>query len=57
MSDVCGTCGFDKSLPRRIVLLDDSLLSFAWYLEMQCEECGHIKDGSTIVAPSSMEAE
>ena len=50
--DICRSCGFDKNLPRRVVLLCDNILSFATYLEMQCDECGHISDGSTIVAPS-----
>ena len=49
MTDVCASCGFDKNLPRRPVLLCDNLLSFVTYLEMRCDECGHIKDGSTIV--------
>jgi DNA-directed RNA polymerase subunit RPC12/RpoP len=46
--DVCGTCGFDKDLPRGFVILDNNILSYAIYEENVCPECGHQKDGSTI---------
>ena len=46
--DICKTCGFDKNLPRDIIISDCNPLSISSYLEGVCEECGHQKDGSTI---------
>lgn len=38
--DICKTCGQDKNLVRKSLILDK--------LIEVCSECGHIKDGSTI---------
>jgi len=44
----CKTCGFPKNMKRVPVFMDDNILCYVNYLDNQCEECGHQKDGSTI---------
>jgi len=46
---ICDECGFPKEWNRDLVILDSNPLSITSMLENKCEECGHFKDGSTIL--------
>ena len=45
---ICSECGFDVTLPRKPVFLENDVFSLIHYENDKCETCGHIRDGTTI---------